>query len=462
MIDMVELIMSKVKTSYQCVKCHFTTPKWAGQCPNCETWGTLSEETLSNSHTQKNIALKNLSEIQEEKLMFMPSIPEFDAVCGGGLPKKGVILIAGEPGTGKSTLLLQLCGALRDGTAVYITAEEAADQIKLRAQRLQIPLSNIACASANCTEKIIDALSAYNPSLVIIDSIQTIYSQEIDRTPGSINQMRACGHLLIDWCKNSNAALIIVAHVTKDGVIAGPKIIEHMVDVVMYFEGERGDQPLRILRTIKNRFGSTDVIGVFEITKCGLLPLKDISKAFITNRKEYVIGSATMASLDGNRVIMLEMQALISDAPMQSPRRMAVGWDVSRMHTVIAILESKCRIPLASKHVYCSVVGGIKVAESAGDLPAAISIISEACKIPLSPFLVAFGEISPSGEIREVKNMQTRVNESIKLGFETIIVPISYIYEKEDKRIIRFSKIYDLARWLKNQHKIYSEQASTL
>lgn len=445
---------NKNAKSFQCSECGVQTSKWAGQCQHCGTWGSFGNEIKEYCLNKNNLKIQILKDIEEEDIRFMQSMPEFDLVCGQGIPSKGVILIAGEPGIGKSTLLLQICDAVStDKVAVYITAEEAVDQVKLRAKRLGVSLAKIACAASGCVENIITALLSLDPSVVVIDSIQTIYSENIDSTPGSVNQLRACTHALIEWCKTSNSALILVGHVTKEGVIAGPKVVEHMVDTVLYFEGERGDQPLRVLRSIKNRFGSTDVIGVFEITEQGLKPMKDISKAFITHKTDDVIGSCTIASLDGNRIIMLEIQALISDAPMQSPRRMAVGWDNSRMHTIIAILESKCRIPLGSKHVYCSIVGGIKIVESAGDLPAAIAIISEAYKANLSPFIAAFGEISPSGEIREVKKMHNRAHEAFKLGFQLVLVPGSYDATDTDPRILRFSKISDVSKWIKNQQK---------
>jgi DNA repair protein RadA/Sms len=440
------------KSQYFCNKCGESASKWTGKCISCDSWGSI-EEVIANSHdnqaySKKNaVSLEKLSEVKSENTVYMKSISEFDQVCGGGLVPKSVILIGGEPGIGKSTLLLQICNEIQsDKVSIYITGEEAVEQIKLRADRLGISLSKVACASIMCVESIIATLEQYDPALVIIDSIQTLFSSSAESAPGTVTQMRACSHMLIQWAKRSNACLIIVGHVTKDGVIAGPKVVEHMVDTVLYFEGERGGQPIRLLRTIKNRFGPTDVLGVFEIAEKGLIPLKDISRAFIKQRADKIIGSAVLASIDGNRSILVEMQALISNSYMQSPRRAVVGWDMSRLHMLTAILETKCKIQLGNKDIYFNVVGGMKISEPASDLAAAMALISASSKISLGSSVVAFGELSLSGEIRGVNKMETRIAESLKLGFETICVPASC--EKEGKNIVKFSKISQVADWI--------------
>jgi DNA repair protein RadA/Sms len=395
---------------------------------------------LSVKPESESVSLEILSTIQQGKVNFVKSISEFDQVCGGGLVPKAVILIGGDPGIGKSTLLLQICSAVEsDKVAIYITGEEAVEQVKLRADRLGISMDKIACAAASCVESIIATLDQQDPCLVIIDSIQTMYSTLVDSAPGTVTQMRACSNMLIQWAKRNQSTLILVGHVTKDGVIAGPKVVEHMVDTVLYFEGERGGQPIRILRTIKNRFGPTDVLGIFEIGEKGLMPMRDVSKAFINQRLVNSTGSIVLPSIDGNRSILVEIQALISNSYLQSPRRSVVGWDISRLHMITAILETKCKIALGNKDIYLNVVGGIKISEPAADLPVAMAIMSAFFKKPLPNNVAAFGELSLSGEIRGVSKMQTRVSESIKLGFTQIYGP------KSCDGITQFGKIREVS-----------------
>ena len=440
------------KRDYICTKCGEISNKWQGKCASCNSWGTLEESgpiSFENPQYSKKsaIVLDKLSDVKTEKTDMLKSMPEFDQVCGGGLVPKAVILIGGEPGIGKSTLLLQICSSIKsDKLAIYITGEEAIEQVKLRADRLGISLSKIACASVICIETIIATLEQYDPSIVIIDSIQTLFSTTIDSPPGSINQMRTCSHILIQWAKRSNAVLIIVGHVTKEGALAGPKVIEHMVDTVLYFEGDRGGQPIRLLRTIKNRFGATDVLGVFEITEQGLIPIRDIAKAFIKQRSDKTSGSTVLPSIDGNRVILVELQALIATSYMQSPKRSVVGWDMARLHMIAAILETKCKITLANKELYLNVIGGIRIVEPAADLPVALALLSAYHKICLPITMAAFGEVSLSGEIRSVNKMDTRIAESIRLGFETIIAPPCDPHPK----VRQFKHINEVALWLQD------------
>lgn len=468
------------KSNFICSQCGEGYTKWTGRCYKCKAWDSLEEVSSSPGSLDNRkdpLVLKTLDQIEISSYHKLKSISEFDQVCGDGLTPKSVILIVGEPGIGKSTLLLQICHEIKsDRLRVYITGEEAVEQVKARAERLRLTdvdsieiknadrgiekrskidevgmssnscrtvstkknsaggsdqalkdrMSLVCCASVMCVETIISTLEKYNPCLVVIDSIQTLYSETSDNAPGTVVQMRLCTHLLIQWAKKSNSILIMVGHVTKEGTIAGPRVVEHMVDTVLYFEGERGGQPIRFLRTVKNRFGPTEVTGVFEIRNEGLMPFADVSKIFVNQQSENTWGTSVMPSMDGNRCILVRMEALVSNSYLPSPRRSVVGWDISRLHMICAILESKCKLSLGNKDIYFNIVGGIKILEPASDLAAAIAIMSSVMKVPVPAYVSSFGELSLSGEIKSVKNMDARVAESVRMGFGTVCVPASY------------------------------------
>ena len=455
------------KSNFICSQCGEGYTKWTGRCYKCKAWDSLEETSLGSNGLESRrdpLILKTLDQIELNSYKKLKSITEFDQVCGNGLTPKSVILIVGEPGIGKSTLLLQICHEIKsEKLRIYITGEEAVEQVKARAERLNLgqeegqqdnsrnssqkntakkdsfengrsKMSLVCCASVMCVETIISTLEKYDPCLVVIDSIQTLYSESTDSAPGTVVQMRLCTHLLIQWAKKSNAILIMVGHVTKEGTIAGPRVVEHMVDTVLYFEGDRGGQPIRFLRTVKNRFGPTEVTGVFEIRNEGLIPFADVSKMFVNQQSQNTWGTSVMPSIDGNRCILVRMEALVSNSYLQSPRRSVVGWDISRLHMICAILETKCKLTLGNKDIYFNIVGGIKILEPASDLAAAIAIMSSVMKIPVPTNASSFGELSLSGEIKSVRNMDTRVAESIRMGFDKLCVPVSYKFLENKKQ----------------------------
>ncbi len=410
-------------------------PKWAGRCEACEAWNTLTEQELPSAMPG---GLKSAPRRAGTKIEFVglegvtpppPRIPttiaEFDRVLGGGLVPASVVLVGGDPGIGKSTLLLQASAALgRAGqSVVYISGEESIDQIRMRAARLGLSHSPVQLAAATQLGDILASLAQVpEAALVVIDSIQTMWTDGVDSAPGSVTQVRAAAFELIRAAKTQGFALLLVGHVTKEGNLAGPRVLEHMVDVVLHFEGDRGHQ-FRILRGVKNRFGATDEIGVFEMTSAGLSQVTNPSALFLAERRGNVSGSAVFAGLEGSRPVLVEIQCLLSANPGGSPRRSVIGWDSGRLAMLLAVLETRCGLKLAMNDVYLNVAGGLRVTEPAADLAVAAALISAAADVPTDPEMVFFGEVGLSGELRQVAQAELRLKEAAKLGFARAAAP---------------------------------------
>lgn len=421
--------MSKIKKQYSCSNCGTVSSKWSGQCSDCGAWGTIEEEAASNSKVQVSAIgspqkLHQLDTEVTEKTRIVTSIDELNRVLGGGLVAASAILIGGDPGIGKSTLLLQLASALSSTSTkcFYVTGEESTEQIKLRALRLGIKDSTTKILAASNVEDIIATIDANKKlvDLIIIDSIQTMYTGEISSAPGTVSQIRACTHLLINYAKQNNIIMFIACHVTKEGQLAGPKVLEHMVDTVLYFEGDHNNH-FRILRAIKNRFGSVNEIGVFEMTAGGLAEVSNPSELFLIERENNVSGSAVFAAIEGSRPLLIEVQALIAPSNMATPRRSVVGWDPNRLSMIIAVLAVRFGLNLTTHEVYLSVAGGFKITEPAADLAVAAALISAATNKPVPAHTVFFGEIGLSGEVRKVPQHQARIKEAVKLGFPNVV-----------------------------------------
>ena len=420
--------MSKNKKQFACAACGSISGKWMGQCPDCMEWGTISEEIISAS---KIAALKvgNVQEIQsladevESTMRTKTPIEELNRVLGGGLVSGSAILIGGDPGIGKSTLLLQLSSSLSQNNigCLYITGEESINQIKLRGMRLGINDNKTGLLSATNVEDIISTIdkNKQNLDLVVIDSIQTIATSDISSAPGTVSQIRACSNILINYAKQNDITLLLACHVNKDGQLAGPKVLEHMVDTVLYFEGDHNNH-FRILRSIKNRFGGVNEIGVFEMTSKGLVEISNPSELFLMERENNVSGSAVFAGIEGSRPLLIEIQALIAPTNMATPRRSVVGWDNNRLSMIIAVLGVRFGLNLAAHEVYLSVAGGLRITEPAADLAVAAALISAASNTPLPKGSIFFGEVGLSGEVRKVSQTEARVKEASKLGFEQI------------------------------------------
>lgn len=418
--------MTKIKKSYACAGCGSVSSKWMGQCPDCLEWGTISEEMSSASKiivpkTGNAQKLHSLMDNLEKTVRKETPIEELNRVLGGGLVKGAAILIGGDPGIGKSTLLLQLSSSLsqEDMGCLYITGEESINQIKLRADRLDIKDNKTGLLAATNVEDIISTIDQHknNLDLVVIDSIQTIATNELTSAPGTVSQIRASSHILINYAKQNNITLLIACHVNKDGQLAGPKVLEHMVDTVLYFEGDHNNH-FRILRSIKNRFGGVNEIGVFEMTAKGLLEIPNPSELFLMERENNVSGSAVFAGIEGSRPLLIEIQALISPTNMVTPRRSVVGWDNNRLSMIIAVLGVRFGLNLSSHEVYLSVAGGLRITEPAADLAVAAALISAASNTPLPKGSVFFGEVGLSGEVRKVSQTEARIKEATKLGFK--------------------------------------------
>lgn len=418
--------MSKVKKQYSCASCGSMSSKWSGQCPDCMEWGTISEEMSSASkvmvpNTGSPQELHSLADKVEQATRTKTPIEELNRVLGGGLVRGSAILIGGDPGIGKSTLLLQLSSSLSKSNmgCLYITGEESINQIKLRAERLNIQDNKTALLAATNVEDIISTIDQHKDKLdlVVIDSIQTVATNELSSAPGTVSQIRASAHILINYAKQNNITLLIACHVNKDGQLAGPKVLEHMVDTVLYFEGDHNNH-FRILRSMKNRFGGVNEIGVFEMTSKGLIEISNPSELFLMERENNVTGSAVFAGIEGSRPLLIEIQALIAPTNMATPRRSVVGWDHNRLSMIIAVLGVRFGLNLASHEVYLSVAGGLRITEPAADLAVAAALISAASNAPLPQGSIFFGEVGLSGEVRKVSQTEARIKEATKLGFQ--------------------------------------------
>lgn len=429
--------MAKTATSaFICQSCGEVHSKWNGKCAGCGEWNTLVEETVSAApgglKAAKPSARKRGSKIDfvalndnaEAPPRIIMGVEELDRVFGGGLVPSSATLIGGDPGIGKSTLLLQVAARLaRNGLkSVYVSGEEAAAQIQERAVRLKVADSPVQLATETDLRKILSALKAAEPDFVVIDSIQTLWSDSLEAAPGSVSQVRACAQELTRWAKRSGAALVLVGHVTKEGQIAGPRVVEHMVDTVFYFEGERGHQ-FRILRAVKNRFGPTDEIGIFEMHQYGLAPAKEPSALFLSADGDNEGGAAVFAAMEGSRPVLAEVQALVAKSAYGTPRRSVVGWDSGRLAMLLAVLEARCGLSLAGMDVYLTVAGGYRMTEPAGDLAAAAALLTSLSDTPAPKKAVFFGEVALSGALRPVARMEQRLKEAERLGFENAYVP---------------------------------------
>jgi len=423
------------KASYHCQACGNITTQWAGKCGACGEWNTIIEESAepiavsgqkkTTARNRPGIELESFDGQDQVLTRYATGLSELDLVTGGGLVPGSAILVGGDPGIGKSTLLTQLAANLaQNGQRVmYFSGEEATAQVRLRANRLGVKKAPVELAAETNLETILATMkSGQPPALCIIDSIQTLWTETVEAAPGTVTQLRATTHSLIRQAKKSDCALIIVGHVTKDGAIAGPKVIEHMVDTVLYFEGERG-VPFRILRAQKNRFGPTDEIGVFEMREEGLKEVTNPSELFLSSRDEKGAGTSVFAGIEGTRPVLVEIQALVAPSPFGTPRRAVIGWDNSRLNMLLAVLEARCGIVLGKHDVYLNIAGGIKLTEPAADLAAAAALISAFTGNQLPDDSVFFGEVSLSGSIRRVGHAIGRLREAEKLGFTDCYLP---------------------------------------
>jgi len=422
------------KAVFVCQNCGAVSSRWAGKCASCEEWNTIVEEAGADaappgtglaSSRGRIIALESLSGSTDPAPRIPTGSAELDRVTGGGIVPGSALLIGGEPGIGKSTLLLQLSAALaqRGQRAVYFSGEEAVAQVRLRAERLGLSDSPVALASETNLANILATLSdGRRPDLVVVDSIQTLWADALEAAPGTVSQVRAATQALIRFAKSQGSALLLVGHVTKEGQIAGPKVVEHMVDTVLYFEGDRG-HPFRILRAVKNRFGATDEIGVFEMVGQGLREVANPSELFLGDRDSHTPGSAVFAGMEGTRPILVEIQALVAPSPLGTPRRAVVGWDANRLSMLLAVLDARCGVSFGQNDVYLNVAGGLKITEPAADLAAAAALLSSISGTALPQNQVFFGEISLSGAVRAAAHMTARLKEAQKLGFRRAVLP---------------------------------------
>lgn len=426
--------MAKSKYIYTCNQCGYESSKWNGKCPSCGAWNSFEEDIAEKpsaaGHSSQSTAADLSGRIMElenigadDDVRYDTGLGELNRVLGGGLVKGSLVLLGGEPGIGKSTILLQICQFLgEEHSVLYVSGEESARQIKLRAQRLRVDTENLYILTATDAESIAETISSCTPDIVIIDSIQTMSISRISSSPGSLTQVRECTNLFMHTAKNLELPIIIVGHVNKDGAIAGPKVMEHIVDAVLHFEGER-HQSYRLLRAVKNRFGSTNEIGVFEMLDRGLQEVRNPSQMLLSGRPHNVSGTCVACVMEGSRPILAEVQALAAKTSYSAPRRMATGFDFNRLNIIIAVLEKRLGIFLGSLDIYLNIVGGFRLDEPAGDLPVAMSLYSGVMDKQIDEELIAFGEIGLGGEIRSVSHIVQRIKEAERMGFKYCVVP---------------------------------------
>lgn len=452
--------MAKPVTKYICQNCGYSSLRWLGKCPECDSWNSFAEEIVYTD--KKNIAsrtkniveskISNLSKVSDiditEDRRIVSSIEELDRVLGGGIVPGSVVLVGGDPGIGKSTLMMQLSDKIKNFTILYVSGEESQKQIKLRCERLGFAHDDFYILSETSLEIIAAIVDKIKPHVVIIDSIQTIYRSEIESSPGSITQLRESTAAVIQIAKAKNISFFLIGHITKEGVIAGPKVLEHMVDTVLQFEGER-THSYRILRAIKNRFGSTNEIGIFEMTGQGLVEVRNPSEVFLSQRSKGISGSSVSASIEGTRPILIEVQALVSSSGYSVPQRTATGFDYKRLAILIAVLEKKIGIHLSKFDVFLNIAGGIKIDEPSIDLAAALSICSSFKDSSIDSDMLILGEIGLSGEIRGISFAERRIQEAVKLGFKKIVLPavnMKNFRQEKDLEYIPVENITDAIR----------------
>ncbi len=434
--------MAKTKSEYRCQECGGRFPKWSGQCGECGAWNSLSESLPSvppprnprfsgYAGSARQSEVRNLADISPELQRGHPTgTGELDRVLGGGLVPGSVVLIGGDPGIGKSTLLLQSMAQLGEQLSnLYVSGEESPEQISLRAQRLDLPRHHLRLLAETNVERILQIAAHEQPRVMVIDSIQTVFTEQLQSAPGSVGQVRESAAQLVRFAKQSGTAIFLVGHVTKEGALAGPRVLEHMVDTVLYFEGEPGS-PFRLIRTIKNRFGAVNELGVFAMTDRGLKEVSNPSAIFLSRHREQVSGSVVMVTREGSRPLLVEVQSLVDESPLANPRRVTLGLEQNRLSMLLAVLHRHGGIPMYGQDVYVNVVGGVRISETAADLPVVLAVLSSYRDQPLPERLVTFGEIGLAGEIRPVPNGQERLREAAKHGFKRAIVPAANLPPK--------------------------------